>query len=314
MTSGASSEGVSTGPGGAGVSSAGGTSHHGVALVVDRAFGDRLNALATRLHVWVIDTPTNKAAVETIRRETSAAPSLERGATTFAADADARPEGIVASMLASIDLHHGQDGHSPPWSFLEVYGAPLTPTLIAALAQFGFRKMYGIPDGFQAWRSVVRAGSSRDLGWMIGGQVTKVELLEPVSWWFAFLGGGALRADSLWRIVSDGRIQVTSEDHDQEFGLPKPVDAAARAASLLAKRLVSAASIREDTGDVVLEFDDHSRLEVLTTSSGCESWAIFSPNGDEAIGCGGGRVELWKRDGQSPRAPAGRSPRVSDRP
>jgi hypothetical protein len=32
-------------------------------------------------------------------------------------------------------------------------------------------------------------------------------------------------------------------------------------------------------------------------SSGCEGWAIFFPNGDEAIGLGGGQIELRRPGG-----------------
>ena len=37
----------------------------------------------------------------------------------------------------------------------------------------------------------------------------------------------------------------------------------------------------------MVDFDNDSRLEVLTTSSGYEGWLILSPTGDEVIGRGG---------------------------
>jgi hypothetical protein len=36
--------------------------------VVDHHFGQRLNALAARLHVWICDTPVNRQATEEIWR------------------------------------------------------------------------------------------------------------------------------------------------------------------------------------------------------------------------------------------------------
>jgi hypothetical protein len=87
-------------------------------------------------------------------------------------------------------------------------------------------------------------------------------------------------------------VQASSEDHGQRFGLPEAVDSAARALEILAKSPVTQATLGRDTGDVVLEFGNDSRLEILTTSSGYEGWSIFFPNGDEAVGFGGGYTEL----------------------
>jgi len=44
--------------------------------------------------------------------------------------------------------------------------------------------------------------SSPDLSWMIGRRIAEIRLVEPVSWWFDLLGGGSIRADTLWRIVA----------------------------------------------------------------------------------------------------------------
>src|SRR5438093_1466185 len=111
---------------------------HGVAIVVDQAFGERLIALASRLHVWIIDTPANKAAALAHSRESSGAPSLESGATTFTCATAIPPDESVASMLETVDVHHGEYSHSPPWSFLEVFGASPTPRLSTAPAEYGF--------------------------------------------------------------------------------------------------------------------------------------------------------------------------------
>ena len=129
---------------------------------------------------------------------------------------------------------------------------------------------------------------------MIGRRIVEIRQVEPISWWFDLAGGGNLRVDTLWRLVAQGRVQASSTDHGQTFGLPKPVDSAARANLGLANSVITRASLAGDTGDVLLEFDNDSRLEILTTSTGFESWAICFPNGDRAIGLGGGRVELRK--------------------
>jgi hypothetical protein len=132
--------------------------------------------------------------------------------------------------------------------------------------------------------------ASPNLDWMIGDSVRAVRLVEPASWWFEFARGGSIRVEALWRVVVDGKIQSTSQDHGHQFGLSTPVDSVSRAVQALANVAVRKASANDETGDLVLEFENSSRLEVLTTSCGYESWSLFSPNGDEAIGLGGGQI------------------------
>ncbi len=131
-----------------------------------------------------------------------------------------------------------------------------------------------------------------DLSWMIGRRIAAIRLVEPVSWWFEFSGQGSVRSDSLWRVVADGRIRASSEDHGHKFGLPQAVDSAERAHTLLDKATIRQASVLDSTGDLVVELETGTRLEVLVTSSGYESWALFCPNGDEVIAAGGGKIEL----------------------
>src|SRR5438445_152952 len=113
---------------------------------------------------------------------------------------------------------------------------------------------------------------SPDLKWMIGRRISEIRLVEPTSWWFEFAGGGTIRADTLWRIVVGGRVEATSEDHGHKFGLSQPVDSATRATCALSNASVRHASVAGDTGDVVVDFDNDSRLQILTTSSGYEGW------------------------------------------
>jgi hypothetical protein len=131
---------------------------HSVALVVDRQFGERLVALSERLHVWVINSPANRSVAERIWRDLGGAHSLERGVTTFDASAQACPSEVAADQLSSIDLHHGEYSHSPPWSLLEVYGTEPTPTLTAALRDFGLAEIIQQPGFFIARQTPEGAG------------------------------------------------------------------------------------------------------------------------------------------------------------
>jgi hypothetical protein len=60
---------------------------------------------------------------------------------------------IVDSELGTIDLHHGEYSHDPPFSVLHVYGADPTPKLIEALAGFGFVNIIPADEGFTARRA-----------------------------------------------------------------------------------------------------------------------------------------------------------------
>ena len=132
---------------------------HAVALVVDPEFGERLADLSRRIHVWVLGTPTNRRVAERVWREARGVHSLESGITIFKDSVDAAADEIVGRQLPTIDLHHGAYSHSPPWSVLEVYGAPPSPALRAVLGEYGFTDVRATAEGLVATvPSVVSAG------------------------------------------------------------------------------------------------------------------------------------------------------------
>ena len=133
------------------------------------------------------------------------------------------------------------------------------------------------------------------MSWLEGAEVAAISLTEPVSWWFEFSDGTALRAECLWRVITDEHVEVTSADHGHQFGLTRPVDAGVLAMRAFTHAQVRRASLADATGDMTLEFNNGARLEILTTSMAYEGWAITSPGGDEIIGLGGGRIEVLPR-------------------
>src|SRR5688572_18421458 len=100
-----------------------------------------------------------------------------------------------------------------------------------------------------------------DLSWIPGNAVTSVSLVEPVSWWFELTDGTALRADTLWRVVTRERVEVTSADHGHQFGLPAPVDARTSAMLALSNARILHASVIQPAGDLVFQFENDARLE-----------------------------------------------------
>ena len=82
-----------------------------------------------------------------------------------------------------------------------------------------------------------------------------------------------------WRIVTDEGIAYGSEDDGQWFGLPQPVNGEARANELLRERAVVSVSVNGVTGDLSLDFDGGSRLDLFNNSSGYEGWVADLPFG-----------------------------------
>jgi hypothetical protein len=108
-----------------------------VAVVVDPEFGERLASLAERMHVWVADTPANRIVAERIWAAT-AAPSIERGVTTFRINRSEPSDAWAANILPDVELHHGEYSHKPAVDTLEIHGATLSARLRLALGAAGF--------------------------------------------------------------------------------------------------------------------------------------------------------------------------------
>jgi hypothetical protein len=81
---------------------------------------------------------------------------------------------------------------------------------------------------------------------------------------------------SLWRLVSDAAIEVTSEDDGQLFGLKTPIVAAEQLKSKIGEKSVSDVRIDSATSDLTFHFGQSLRLEVISTSSGYEAWSLHA--------------------------------------
>jgi hypothetical protein len=108
------------------------------------------------------------------------------------------------------------------------------------------------------------------------------------TWFFGFAAGVSLATESPWRLIDDGRIAVSSEDHGHQFGLPAPVDAASEVLSCADGRTIEAASI-SSFGDLIIQFSGRVQLQLLQLSRGYESWRL-SAHGSESICLGEGGV------------------------
>jgi hypothetical protein len=112
-------------------------------------------------------------------------------------------------------------------------------------------------------------------------------------WVFRFASTAFLRVAARWIIVAQGRIALGSDDHGQQFGLPRPVDGVANATALLGGRTVEAFAVSPVSADLVIDFGAGVRLEIFNSSSGYEAWVLAAVNGRCLVAQGGGSlVEL----------------------
>jgi hypothetical protein len=123
-----------------------------------------------------------------------------------------------------------------------------------------------------------------------GLKCTSVTRFGALSWRFEFEGLVTLDARCTWRIISGGQVALGYEDHGQWYGLPAPVDGVAAATHLLSRDSAKRITIHKESGDIHLEFDSGTRLEVANYSSGYEGWECFTKSGLDVIGIGGGEI------------------------
>jgi hypothetical protein len=129
---------------------------------------------------------------------------------------------------------------------------------------------------------------------LVGQQLQSTEPLD-YDWLFRFSGDVTVQTGSAWRLLDHSRLKVTSDDHGHSFGLPEPVDAAARVMSTTAARPVRAASIVVKSGDLLIDFGDEVQLQLLQMSCGYESWHLRIGE-TQVTCCGGGRVVQYRED------------------
>jgi hypothetical protein len=121
--------------------------------------------------------------------------------------------------------------------------------------------------------------------------ITKAEY----SWDLRFGDEVSLTIFCRWRLVANGGIRFGDGDHEQQFGLPAPVDGVTISEKILAGSPIVNAVVTDDTSDLVLIFANGARLDVFNSSGGYEGWTLTSrnPMGFEAVAMGGGRLVIF---------------------
>jgi hypothetical protein len=121
-----------------------------------------------------------------------------------------------------------------------------------------------------------------------GLRCTEISQYAEGSWSFNFETKLGLNVQCPWRIVNEDGIALGSEDDDQKFGLPAPIDASKLAMQLLSESCLKQITVVEKTADVTFEFESGTQLQIFNNSMGYEGWSCGSTSGFEVIAMGGG--------------------------
>ena len=76
--------------------------------------------------------------------------SLDSGVTTFAVSMNEDPSLWCIGVLNTIEEHHGQYSHEPPYTILEVIGLSFSQRLRRVFERLGFNSFQDTKEGFRA--------------------------------------------------------------------------------------------------------------------------------------------------------------------
>ena len=110
-------------------------------------------------------------------------------------------------------------------------------------------------------------------------------------WYFYFADNIFASSSGFWRLLIEGKIDLVSLDHGQQFGLPKPLGLVEELTNKLAGKRLTKIEVIKDTYDLVLTLTGGFRLEIYISSSGYETYD-FTVNNKRYIGLGSGDIAI----------------------
>ena len=119
-----------------------------IAIVLDADFGAQLHELASRMPVWIVDTPGNRSSIEgewTRRRRDGA----ERELNVFRMIDGLSASDHIAALVRTIDRQHGPSAEDGPFATLLVIGAPADAAPVAAIHALGGGTPVTTANGFR---------------------------------------------------------------------------------------------------------------------------------------------------------------------
>ena len=123
-----------------------------VILIVDPAFGARLQTQIGSAPVWLVESPSNRAIAEQLRLGYPVATNAML-LTVFTGDRDASGADRVLAILGTVAENHGMwstDGHELTLTALRVIGAEATREVTAACRDYGLPHITVAEQGFVA--------------------------------------------------------------------------------------------------------------------------------------------------------------------
>jgi len=125
----------------------------------------------------------------------------------------------------------------------------------------------------------------------LGRHLVSVER-RAADWLFTLDGNRWLRTDANWRLLGPDSLRMCAEDHGHQFGLPAPLDGAARVLTIVGVARIHAVRLGTRVPDLAWEFEGGHLLEVPLDSCGYEAWE--AGDGAEARWIAGGGGKLWR--------------------
>ena len=130
---------------------------HKVGLVLVPDYGTKILSIADRMHVWVVQSDVNMIAIKQWyklnRGKNKSFAFFQKGASNFVYNSEQSPSEIGASIIATIDDHHGPDwseefGDIPEWTYIEVHGCKPDALIKSSLEEYGITNFEITDFGF----------------------------------------------------------------------------------------------------------------------------------------------------------------------
>lgn len=103
------------------------------------------------------------------------------------------------------------------------------------------------------------------------------DLLDDASIVLTLANGIVLQTD-YWRAITNKESALSSFDHKQKYGLPKPIDAIEELKIVLSGKRITNAALDANTGDLVFTFDGNVLFQAFNFT-GYEAWQLRFPDG-----------------------------------
>jgi hypothetical protein len=109
---------------------------------------------------------------------------------------------------------------------------------------------------------------------------------DAESWFLLFVNGDSLNIECMWRLLEDGLISSTNNDHGHLFGRESPFNGEAALNEMAAHEILST-RCADGTGDLEFKLGQNFTLQVLADSAGYESWQYKQKNGRSFVAVSG---------------------------